>query len=55
MKIYNRKKPSDTVIEDAVKFILQYENVRTFSWGSEDKVISSNEAITLPNLQRTIT
>ena len=55
MKIYSRKKSPDTVIEDAVKFILQYENVRTFSWGSVDKVISSNETITLPNLQRTTT
>ena len=55
MKIYSRKKSCDTVIEDAVKFILQYENVRTFSWGSVDKVISSNETITLPNLQRTTT
>ena len=55
MKIYSRKKSSDTVIEDAVKFILQYDNVRTFSWGSVKKVISSNETITLPNLQRTTT
>ena len=29
MKIYSRNKSSDTVIEDAVKFILQYENVKS--------------------------
>ena len=55
LKIYSRKKLSDTVIEEAVKFILQYDNVTTFSWESVDKVISSNETITLPNLQCTST
>ena len=54
-KICSRKKCSDTVIEDAVKFILQNDNVRTFSWGSAEKVITSDETITLPNLQRTTT
>ena len=54
-KIYSRENVSDTFIMEVVRFILQYGNVRTFSWGFVDKFISRTEASTLQNLQYTTT
>ena len=52
---FSRKRFKDKSIEDTVKFILSEDHVRTLSWGSMDKVISPNETIVLPKLQRLTT
>ena len=52
---FSRKQFKDKSIEHAVKFILSEDHVRTLSWGSMDKVISPNETIVLPKLQRLTT
>ena len=54
-KICSRKRKSDTIVENAVKFLLHPDNVRTFSWGTTTKHLSNHETIVLPKLQRTMT
>ena len=52
---FSRKRYKDESIKYAIKFILSEDHVRTLSWGSMDKVISPNETIVLPKLQRLTT
>ena len=48
-------KKNDLAVEEAVKFLLQPDNIRTFSWGTTTKYLSNDETIVLPKLQRTTT
>ena len=48
----SRKRICDDAVEDAVKFILSTDNIKTLSWGSIDKVLTPTETIVLPKLQR---
>ena len=52
-KIYSRDKKNDLAVEKAVKFLLQPDNIGTFSWGTTTKYLSKDETIVLPKLQRT--
>jgi len=51
----SRKRISDNTVENAVKFILSTDNIKTISWGSVDKLLSPTETIVLPKLQRITT
>ena len=52
-RICSRDKKNDLVVEKAVKFLLQPDNIRTFSWGTTTKYLSKDETAVLPKLQRT--
>lgn len=42
-KIHSRDKKSYLAIEIVVKFLLQLDNIRTFSWGTTIKHLSKDE------------
>ena len=54
-RMYSRKRLSDEIIREVVHFLLSVDNVKTFSWGVISKVLSDDETIVLPMLQRTTT
>ena len=51
----NRKRKDDEEVDDLVKFLLNPDNVRTYSWGIVVKELSEHESIVLPKLQCTTT
>ena len=51
-KIYSRDKKNNLAVEKAVKFLLQPDNIRTFSWGTTTKYLSKDETMILPKLYR---
>ncbi len=38
--ICSRKRKSDTIVENALKFLLHPDNIRNFSWGTTTKHLS---------------
>ena len=54
-RMYSRKRVPDEIIREVVHFLLSVDNVKTFSWGVISKVLSNEETIVLPMLQRTTT
>jgi len=52
---YARKSVNDDVIEDAVSFLLDRDNITTVSWGNIDCVLSEDETVVLPQITRRAT
>ena len=49
---FTRKSISDSIVEEAVNYILHKDNITTVSWGNIDCVLSKNETIVLPQITR---
>ena len=49
---FARKSIKDSIIEDAVDFLLHKDHISTVSWGSIDCVLSKEETIVLPKISR---
>ena len=49
---FGRKSIKDEVVEEAVTFILDKENITTVSWGNIDIVLSEAETVVLPKITR---
>ena len=52
---FSRKSVNDDIIEDAVSFLLNRDNITTVSWGNIDCVLSENETVVLPKITRRAT
>ena len=51
---FARKSIKDSVIEDAVDFLLHKDHISTVSWGSIDCVLSKEETVVLPKISRRV-
>ena len=49
---FSRKSVKDSIVEDAVSFILDKDNIATVSWGYTDCVLSQTETVVLPQITR---
>ena len=49
---FSRKSVKDCIVEDAVSFILDKDNIATVSWGNTDCVLSQTETVVLPQITR---
>ncbi len=45
----------DDVVEEAVSFLLNRDNITTVSWGNVDCVLSKDETVVLPQITRQAT